>query len=234
MDRFKELKERAYENNMELVKQGLVKATFGNVSCLDSDRKVFAIKPSGVPYTELNPDKIVIVDLDCKVVEGDYNPSSDTKTHAVLYRNFPSIGGIVHTHSTFAVAWAQSMLPIPVLGTTHADHLSTDIPCTPAMSDEAIKGDYENETGNLIVKTFASIPIEEVQMVLVASHGPFTWGDTPEKAVYNSVMLEELAKMAYLTISINPKIKRLKRALIDKHYQRKHGKSAYYGQDAKK
>ncbi|MBN2531940.1 MAG: L-ribulose-5-phosphate 4-epimerase AraD [Spirochaetales bacterium] len=231
MNDFKALKQRAYECNMELVKQQLVIRTFGNASCLDRERKVFAIKPSGIPYEDLRPDKFVIVDLNNNIIEGDYKPSSDTKTHTVLYNHFPLIGGIVHTHSTYAVAWAQAMKPIPVYGTTHADHLSLDIPCTKVISDAAILGDYEIETGNLIVETFKTLSYEEIQMVLVACHGPFTWGETPEKAVYNSIMLEELAKMACITMQINPGAGRIKQTLIIKHYERKHGKNAYYGQD---
>jgi L-ribulose-5-phosphate 4-epimerase len=215
---------------MELVKQKVVFQTFGNASCLDREKKVFAIKPSGVPYEELHPDKIVIVDLHNTIVEGDLNPSSDTKTHCVLYNHFPLIGGVVHTHSTCAVAWAQAKKPIPVFGTTHADHLARDIPCTGVMSDAAILGDYEIETGNLIVETFKDLSYEEIQMVLVACHGPFTWGETPEKAVYNSVILEELAKMAFITIQINPGAGRIKQTLMAKHYERKHGENAYYGQ----
>jgi len=173
---------------------------------------------------------MVIVDLECNVIEGRMKPSSDTKTHIVLYNNFPDIGGIVHTHSSYAAAWAQAVKPIPVLGTTHADYLSVDIPCTEIISDEAVKRDYEEETGNQILEVFKKISYKEVEMVLVACHGPFTWGKTPEKAVHNSVILEELAKMAMLTLNINPDISKLKQTIIDKHYQRKHGKNAYYGQ----
>ena len=230
MSSFKVLKQRAYECNMELIKQKVVIQTFGNASCLDKERQVFAIKPSGVPYDELHPDKIVIVDLKNNIIEGDLNPSSDTKTHTVLYNNFPNISGIVHTHSPYAVAWAQAKKSIPILGTTHADHIAYDIPCTKVMSDQAITGDYEIETGNLIVETFKNLSYEEIQMVLVACHGPFTWGKTPEKAVYNSIMLEELAKMAYITLQINPDVETIKKTLILKHYRRKHGENAYYGQ----
>jgi len=215
---------------MELPKRNLVIYTFGNVSAFDKDKGVFAIKPSGVPYEELKAEDMVVVDLDYKVVEGTMRYSSDTKTHAVLYKNFDDIAGIVHTHSPYGVAWAQAMKSVPIFGTTHADHLTTDIPCTPVMSDEQIKGDYEEETGNLICQMFKNLSHKEVEMVLVACHGPFTWGKTPEKAVYNSAVAEELAKMAMWTLSINPQTPRLKQALIDKHYQRKHGKNSYYGQ----
>jgi len=232
MSAYEYLKQKAYECNMELPKHGLVIYTFGNVSCFDKEKGVFAIKPSGVPYEKLNPDDIVIVDLDNRIVEGRLKPSSDTKTHTVLYNNFPEIRGIVHTHSTYATAWSQAIKPIPILGTTHADHLTTDIPCTKVMSDEAIKKDYEYETGILIIETFKNLSYEEIQMVLVACHGPFTWGVTPEKAVYNSVILEELAEIAYLTKQISKNVNHIKDALINKHYKRKHGIDSYYGQNS--
>jgi L-ribulose-5-phosphate 4-epimerase len=164
------------------------------------------------------------------VVEGHLKPSSDTKTHLVLFNHFPDIGGIVHTHSTYAVAWAQAAKPIPILGTTHADHLHVDVPCTRMMSDELIQGDYEESTGRQILEAFTDLSPQEVEMVLVAGHGPFTWGKTPEKAVYNAVVLEELATMAFLTLQVNPSAARLKPALVRKHYNRKHGPHAYYGQ----
>lgn len=231
MGKYDELRRRVYECNMALPQHKIVIYNFGNTSGIDRKEGVVAIKPSGVLYDVLKPEDIVIVDFDGRVVEGTLKPSSDTKTHLVLYQTFPNIGGIVHTHSTYAVAWAQAAQPIPILGTTHADHLHVDIPCTEFMSDAMIARDYEIETGNQIVKTFANISYEEVEMVLVAGHGPFTWGKTPEKAVYNSVILEELAKMALFTRQINPQVPRLKDALIRKHYQRKHGPQAYYGQD---
>ncbi|HOU84373.1 MAG TPA: L-ribulose-5-phosphate 4-epimerase [Spirochaetota bacterium] len=233
MSKYKELKEQAWLCNMELPKRGLVIYTFGNVSAADRSAGVFAIKPSGVPYEELKADDMVVVDFENKIVEGSLRYSSDTKTHTVLYNNFADINGVVHTHSTYSVAWAQAALPIPVLGTTHADQCAGDIPCTDFMTDDAIKGDYEIETGNQIVRTFEYISYRETEMVLVAGHGPFTWGTTPEKAVYNSAVLEELAKMAFITRSINSNTQRLKEALVDKHYQRKHGKNAYYGQASK-
>ncbi len=233
MSKYKELKEQAWLCNMELPKRGLVIYTFGNVSAADRSAGVFAIKPSGVPYEELKADDMVVVDFENKIVEGNLRYSSDTKTHTVLYNNFAGINGVVHTHSTYSVAWAQAALPIPVFGTTHADHCAGDIPCTDFMTDDAIKGDYEIETGYQIVRTFESISYSETEMVLVAGHGPFTWGTTPEKAVYNSAVLEELAKMAFITRSINSNTPRLKEALVDKHYQRKHGKNAYYGQASK-
>jgi len=227
---YKDLKERALKCNLEIPKHGLAIYTFGNVSAFDPHRAVFAIKPSGVPYENLKADDMIIVDLDYRVVEGKLRPSSDTKTHAVLYRHFQGVGGIAHTHSTYAVAWAQANKAIPIFGTTHADHLQYDIPCTGQMNDEMIRGDYEEETGKQIIKTFEHLSYKEIEMVLVASHGPFTWGTTAEKAVYNSAVLEEIAKMAYLTLQINSDAPLLKSALIEKHYQRKHGSDAYYGQ----
>ncbi|HEY1406703.1 MAG TPA: L-ribulose-5-phosphate 4-epimerase [Spirochaetota bacterium] len=230
MSAYNELKERAWLCNMELPRKNLVTYTFGNVSAVDRKRGVFAIKPSGVPYDVLAADDMVVVDFENKVVEGTLRYSSDTKTHSVLYRHFSEIGGVVHTHAIFSVAWAQAMRSIPLLGTTHADHLSVDVPCTKVMSDEQIKGDYEEETGNQILECFKDLSYKEVEMVLVACHGPFTWGNTPEKAVYNSVVLEELAKMALYTESLNPNVMRMKDSLIEKHYNRKHGKDSYYGQ----
>ncbi len=230
MSRYAELKQKAWECNLELPRRKLVMYTFGNASAIDRNRGVFAIKPSGVDYGALKPEDMVVVDLDNRIVEGTLRFSSDTKTHAVLYRNFLEIGGVVHTHSSFCTAWAQAMLPIPVLGTTHADHLPVAIPCTKILDDEAIHGDYEEETGNQIVKTFRHLSYREIEMVLVACHGPFSWGKTPELAVYNSVIMEELAKMAYLTKRIRPDVRALKQILADKHYQRKHGKDATYGQ----
>ena len=217
---------------MQLPELGLVLFTFGNASAADHDQGVFAIKPSGVPYAELHPDHMVIMDFDNHVIEGSMRPSSDTKTHAVLYKNWPFVGGIVHTHSTYATAWAQTQQPIPILGTTHADHLTCDIPCAPVMSDEMIEGDYEYQTGYQIIDSFTDQKLnpEEVEMVLVANHAPFSWGKTVAKAVYNSAVLEELAKMAYISCTINPNVPRLKQALVKKHYERKHGKNAYYGQ----
>lgn len=233
MSTFKELKQEVYEANLRLPELGLVLFTFGNASAVDRDEGVFAIKPSGVPYDELKPEDIVIVDFDNNVVEGDMRPSSDTKTHAVLYKHWENIGGIVHTHSTYATAWAQSQCDIPIMGTTHADHLTEDVPCAPPMDDEMIKGDYEHQTGFQVLNVFKerNLSYEEVSMVLLGNHAPFTWGDTVEKAVYNSAVLEEVAKMAYLARQINPDAPRLKDSLIKKHYERKHGSDAYYGQN---
>lgn len=232
MSLYQSLKEAVYEANMEIPRQKLAIYTFGNVSGIDRQAGVVGIKPSGIPYDELTPDDIVIVDLDNQLVEGKMQPSSDTKTHTLLYRHFETIGGICHTHSAYAVAWAQAMREIPNLGTTHADHLVASIPVTQVMSDAMIQGDYEHETGNQILNVFReqNLSASEVEMVLVACHGPFAWGKNPAKAVYNATVLEELAKMAYLTLTINPDTPRIKQSLIDKHYFRKHGKDAYYGQ----
>ncbi|MAL16751.1 MAG: L-ribulose-5-phosphate 4-epimerase [Balneola sp.] len=233
MSKYKDLKQEVYEANMRLPELGLVLFTFGNASAVNRKDEVFAIKPSGVPYQELKPEDIVIVDFDNNLVEGNMRPSSDTKTHALLYKTWEKIGGIVHTHSTYGTAWAQSQLDVPIMGTTHADHLTHDIPCAPPMADEMIEGDYEHETGNQIIDLFKkrNLSYEEVPMVLVGNHAPFTWGKTVEKAVYNSAVLEEVAKMAYLTLQINPDAPRLKDSLIKKHYERKHGSDSYYGQD---
>ena len=227
---FSELREQVWKANLELPRQGLVIHTFGNVSGFDRQQGIVAIKPSGVPYEELTPDSIVLVDLDNTVVDSKYKPSSDTKTHIVLYKHFPSIGGVVHTHSLYATAWAQAYKPIPCLGTTHADYVRGDIPCTRLIDDGRICGDYEEETGNLIVKRFSSLSYMDMPMVLVACHGPFTWGESPEKAVEHCLLLEEIAKMALLTLTIDGKTPRLKQSLIDKHYHRKHGTKSYYGQ----
>lgn len=230
--KYQAIKEECYEANMQLNELGLVVYTFGNVSAVDRINKVFAIKPSGVPYEVLKPEDIVIVDFDNNIVEGTMRPSSDTKTHAFLYKNWEHIGGIAHTHATYSVAWAQAQRDIPIFGTTHADHLTNDIPCAPPMKDELIKGNYEYNTGIQILDCFKEkgLSYEEVQMILIGNHGPFAWGKDAEKAVYNSKVLEEVAKMAYMTLQINPDAERLKESLIEKHYDRKHGKDAYYGQ----
>ncbi|MCD8741591.1 L-ribulose-5-phosphate 4-epimerase [Mucilaginibacter roseus] len=230
--KYHDIRESAYEANMQLPKLGLVLFTFGNVSAADREERVFAIKPSGVPYEKLSPKKMVIVDFDGNIIDGDLRPSSDTKTHAVLYKHWENINGIVHTHSTYATAWAQTQRDIPIFGTTHADHLTVDVPCAPPMDDEMIKGDYEYETGFQIMNCFKEkgLSYEDVEMVLVGNHAPFTWGKTADKAVYNSAVLESVAQMAYLTEQINPSAPRLKDALIKKHFERKHGPNSYYGQ----
>lgn len=233
MSAFQQIKEETYQANMQLPALGLVLFTFGNVSVADRKQKVFAIKPSGVPYEQLSPDNMVVVDFDGKIIEGKLRPSSDTNTHAVLYKYWEEIGAIVHTHSTYATSWAQSQRDIPIYGTTHADHNTVDIPCAPPMDDEMIKGDYEYQTGFQIMNCFneKKLDYREVEMILVGNHAPFTWGRTGNKAVYNAAVLEQIAKMAWITEQVNPNVQRLKQALINKHYERKHGAGAYYGQE---
>jgi len=231
MEDYRTLREAAWAANQELNRRAAILYTFGNVSAADRDRGVFAIKPSGVPYEDLRPADMVVVDFEGRVVEGALRPSSDTPTHAALYRAFPGIGGVGHTHSTYAVAWAQAGRPIPILGTTHADLLPDDVPCTAVMTEEAVAGDYEAETGALIVECFRGRSWERVPMVLVARHGPFAWGRTAEEAVHHCVMLEELARTAWLTVALDPGIGPLEPWLLRKHFQRKHGPDAYYGQE---
>jgi L-ribulose-5-phosphate 4-epimerase len=232
MKQFEKIKQEAYYANMQLPKLGLVLFTFGNVSVADRELNVFAIKPSGIPYDELSPERMVIVDFNGEIIAGNLRPSSDTKTHAILYKHWEDIKSIVHTHSTYATAWAQSQRPIPIYGTTHADHLTIDIPCAAPMNDEMIEGDYEYQTGLQIMQHFkeTGLSYKEVEMILVGNHAPFTWGNTASKAVYNAAVLEELARMAYLTEQINVNAPRLKESLIKKHFERKHGPAAYYGQ----
>jgi len=226
------LREEVLEANLELVRRGLVLYTFGNASGISRDQKLVVIKPSGVPYDKMKPEHLVITNLEGRIAEGNLRPSSDLPTHLVLYKAFPEIGGVVHTHSEYATAWAQAQRDIPVYGTTHADHHTVSIPCAPPMEDEMIKGDYEHQTGFQVLNYFRDheLNYEEVEMILVGSHAPFTWGKTPEKAVYNSAVLESIAKMAYLTEQINSNAPTLKDALIKKHYERKHGPDSYYGQ----
>lgn len=232
MSKYEHIQEAAYKANMQLPKLNLVLFTFGNASAADRELGVFAIKPSGVPYEELSPAKMVVVDFDGNTVKGKLRPSSDTRTHAVLYKQWEKIGGIVHTHSTYATAWAQAQRDIPIFGTTHADHNTVDIPCAPPMSDEMIRGNYEYETGFQIINCFneRGLQYSDVEMVLVGNHAPFTWGSTPEKAVYNSAVLESVAQMAWLTEQINRDAPRLRDSLIKKHFERKHGPDSYYGQ----
>ncbi|CAN5788344.1 L-ribulose-5-phosphate 4-epimerase [soil metagenome] len=232
MNKYSAIQQAAYEANMQLPKLGLVLYTFGNVSAADRSLGVFAIKPSGVPYEELSPEMMVIVDFEGKTIEGKLRPSSDTLTHAVLYKHWEKIGGIVHTHSTYATSWAQSQRCIPIFGTTHADHNTVDIPCAPPMSDEMIKGNYEYETGFQIMNELKDkgLSYEDIEMILVGNHAPFTWGKTPAKAVYNSAVLESIAQMALFTEQINASAPKLKDALIKKHFERKHGPDSYYGQ----
>lgn len=232
MNKYAHIQQEAYEANMQLPELKLVLFTFGNVSAADRDKGVFAIKPSGVPYSELTPAKMVVVDFDGKVVEGNLRPSSDTLTHAVLYKHFVTVGGIAHTHSTYATGWAQSLRDIPIYGTTHADHTTCDIPCAAPMSDEMIQGDYEYQTGFQVINALKErqLTYTDVEMILVGNHAPFTWGATAAKAVYNSAVLEEIARMAFITETLKADAMRLKDALIKKHYERKHGSASYYGQ----
>lgn len=227
-----ELKERVLKENLELDKRGLVTYTWGNVSAIDREKGLIVIKPSGVKYEDMKAEHMVVVDLEGNVVEGNYRPSSDTATHIELYKKYTELGGVVHTHSTFATSWAQACNDIPAYGTTHADYFYGDIPCTRRLTEEEITRDYETETGRVIIETIEARKIRAIEVpgIVVASHGPFTWGKTPEEAVYNAVVLEEVAKMAYYTSSINPRIKQADKYLQDKHYLRKHGANAYYGQ----
>jgi len=234
---YKYLKEEAYEANMEIKRRNLAIYTWGNSSAFDPDKGIFAIKPSGVEYDLLKPQSMVVVDLDGNIVEGKLKPSSDTKTHQVLYQEFSqladkSVRGITHTHSTYAVAWAQAAKSVPVFGTTHADHVIQEIPCTDFMNTEAVKNNYELETGNLIVETFKKGNFNPIQqkVILVAGHGPFTWGSNAAESVYNSAILEEICKMAFLTLAINPEANPLPEHIVKKHWERKHGQNAYYGQ----
>ena len=232
MSQFQQIKEEACAANKQLPILGLVLFNFGNLSVADRKEGVFAIKPSGVPYDELTPKKIVIVDFDGKTVEGKLKPSSDTQTHAVLYKNWKNIGSIVHTHSTYATAWAQAQRAIPIYGTTHADHFTGPVPCAPPMGDDMISGNYEYQTGHQIIDhlKYSNLSYEDIEMILVGNHAPFTWGKNSAKALYNSAVLEYIAQMALLTEQINPNAEALKQALIQKHYERKHGPDAYYGQ----
>jgi len=231
MRKFNELKERVWRCNRELVNQKLVIHTFGNVSGINREEGIVAIKPSGIPYDKLKNNDIVLVDLNNKIVQGKLKPSSDTKTHTLLYKTFPQIGGIVHTHSTYATAWAQAKKPIPCLGTTHADSIQGEIPCTDELTKEQIEGDYEIETGNQIILKISNNSPLDIQMVLVSGHGPFTWGKSPEEAVENNIVLEEIAKITFLTLNINPTVPNLNKHILEKHYLRKHGKNSYYGQN---
>lgn len=226
------LKELVCKANLELPKYGLVTFTWGNVSAIDRETGLVVIKPSGVEYDTMKPEDMVVVDLDGKVVEGKYKPSSDTPTHVALYKAFPSIGGIVHTHSRWATTFAQSKMGIPALGTTHGDYFYGEIPCTRLMTPEEINGEYEKETGNVIIETLRlkGINPSQVPAALVASHGPFAWGKDAMEAVHNAVVLEEVAFMAFHCLQLNKDTEPMQQELLDKHYFRKHGANAYYGQ----
>lgn len=224
------LKEEVFQANIDLVKHGLVIFTWGNVSAIDRSSGLVAIKPSGVSYESMKAEDMVIVDLDGKIVEGHYKPSSDTPTHLVLYRAFLETGGIVHTHSTYATAWAQAGFDIPNIGTTHSDYFHDEIPCTGDMTESEIKGYYEQETGNVILKRFERLQAMHTPGVLVKNHGPFSWGKDAHDAVHNAVVMEQIAKMAFIAYGINPGLT-MNLSLIEKHFSRKHGPNAYYGQD---
>lgn len=228
----KSVREAVYEANMELPRRGLVTYTWGNVSAVDRAAGLMVIKPSGVEYEDLSSDKLVVLDLDGRRVEGSLNPSSDTRTHLELYRAFPEIGGIVHTHSAHAVAWAQAGRDIPCFGTTHADYFYGPVPCARALSPEEVEDDYEGSTGRVIVETFRERGLNPVHVpgVICRSHGPFTWGRDAAQAVYHAAVLEEVAKMAIFTVQINPEALPAPQHVLDKHFMRKHGPNAYYGQ----
>jgi len=223
------LKKKVCKANLDLVKQGLVISTWGNASAIDRKKGLVVIKPSGISYKKMGAEDMVVVDLDGNVVEGDYKPSSDLATHLVLYQNFPDIGGVVHTHSEWATIWSQAGHAVPALGTTHADYFYGDIPCTRKLTDAEIRSEYEKETGNVIVETFHNLDPNALPGVLVNSHGPFAWGKDADDAVHHAVVMEAVAKMAYYTLKIK-KVPGLDQVLLDKHFSRKHGKDAYYGQ----
>ena len=223
------LKEKVFKANLDLVKHGLVIFTWGNVSAIDREKGLVVIKPSGVAYEDMRVEDMVVLDLNGKKVDGKLKPSSDTATHLELYKAFPEIGGVVHTHSTFATAWSQAGMSIPNIGTTHADYFSREIPCTRDMNEEEVMGEYEKQTGLVIVEAFKDINPVQVPGVLVKNHGPFTWGKSADDAVHNAVVMEQVAKMAYIAFSINPELT-MNPLLIQKHFFRKHGPGAYYGQ----
>ena len=226
------LKEEVFKANLDLVKHGLVIFTWGNVSAIDRETGLVVIKPSGVSYEGMKADDMVVVDLNGKVVEGKLKPSSDTATHLVLYKSFPTIGGIVHTHSTYATSWAQAGKSIPPFGTTHADHFYGSVPCTRMLTDSEINSDYETNTGKVIVQTIGSVDPLNIPSILVNSHGPFCWGKDSERAVYNAVALEEIARMAFYTVLLG-RNEPVDEVLLAKHFKRKHGNDAYYGQENK-
>lgn len=223
------LKQRVFKANLDLVRHGLVIHTWGNVSGKDPATGLIVIKPSGVSYDTMKEEDMVVMDADGKVVEGRFKPSTDAPTHIILYKEFGMIGGVVHTHSTYATSWAQSGRAIPAFGTTHADHYHGEVPCTRILTDQEIYTDYEINTGRVIVETFGKIDPMSVPSALVHSHGPFCWGEDPEKAVYNAIALEEIARMAFNTVMLE-RTEQVEQSLLDKHFKRKHGRDAYYGQ----
>lgn len=225
-----ELKQKVYEANMDLPRYGLVTFTWGNVSGIDREKGLFVIKPSGVEYEKLRPEDMVVVDMDGNKVEGEYNPSSDTPTHLELYKAFPECGGIVHTHSPWATSWAQACKSIPPFGTTHADYFYGAIPATRLMTKEEIESAYEKNTGLVIIETFKGKDPMAIPGVLVSNHGPFSWGTDAHNAVHNAVVMEECAKMALHSLQLNPELPSISQTILDKHYLRKHGANAYYGQ----
>lgn len=225
------LKEKVLKANLELPKHGLVTYTWGNVSGIDRNHGLVVIKPSGIPYENLELEHLVVVDLEGIVIEGNLKPSSDTATHLVIYKNFKNVGGIVHTHSRWATIWAQAGIPIPALGTTHADYFYGKIPCTRKLTEAEISGEYEKETGNIIVESFQKLNPIHVPGIIVNNHGPFTWGKDASEAVHNAVVLEEVAMMAYHTYVLSSGINPIHQELLDKHFLRKHGTHAYYGQE---
>ena len=229
MKQLDELKQQVFRANLDLVKHGLVLFTWGNVSAIDREKKLVVIKPSGVSYDNMKAEDMVVVDMDGNRVEGNYKPSSDTATHLELYKAFPDIGGVVHTHSTYATAWAQAGCDIPNIGTTHADYFSDAIPCTRDMTEEEVRSAYERETGSVIIERFKGLDPLHIPGVLVKNHGPFSWGKDADEAVYNAVVMEQVAKMAFISLQVNPQLT-MNRLLIEKHFSRKHGPDAYYGQ----
>lgn len=228
------LREEVLQANLDLVRNGLVLYTFGNASGISRKDQLVVIKPSGVPYAEMKPEHLVVCDLDGKIVEGNLRPSSDLPTHLVLYRSFPEIGGVAHTHSEYATAWAQARTPIPCFGTTHADYFHGPVPVTRVMTKPEVAGEYEKNTGDVIVRAFKSVNPMAVPAVLVANHGPFAWGPDAKAAAHNATILEAVARTAYFTLGINRRAKAIGKHLHDKHYLRKHGRNAYYGQTGKK
>ena len=231
-ERIRQLRHQVWQANMDLERHHLVTFTWGNVSAIDRESGLMVIKPSGVAYSELSAENMVVVDLEGNVVEGSLNPSSDTATHLVLYRAYPEIGGVVHTHSNHATSWAQAGKPIPALGTTHADYFYGNIPCTRALSDQEIQNDYEYNTGKVIVETIGDNDPVAIPGIIVKEHGPFSWGKDAAQAVHNAVVMEVVADMALQTLQINAQVDHINQALLDKHYLRKHGANAYYGQSS--